>query len=48
MTKKKTGRKNPHAVAMRKAGVNSLSAAQRSEIARKAALARWGKRGKKS
>ena len=46
-----TGKKNPHAVAMAKLGASkggkaraaSMTPAQRSKIAKKAAKARWGK-----
>jgi hypothetical protein len=41
-----TRHKNPHAVAMARARKKSLSPERRSEIARKAARARWEKRAK--
>jgi hypothetical protein len=36
--------KNPHALAMVKQRLKKLSPARRSEIAKKAAAARWGKK----
>lgn len=41
MPKKRAKKKNPVAVALAKLRARSLTAEQRSEIARKAALARW-------
>jgi hypothetical protein len=49
-------RKNAHAVALSKLGAakggkaraQALTAAERSEIAKKAALARWGTKGKRA
>lgn len=47
---KQKGRKNPHAVALGRRGglarAKSLTKKQISEIGRKGARARWGKRGK--
>ncbi|MEX2264435.1 MAG: hypothetical protein WD696_20945 [Bryobacteraceae bacterium] len=46
MSKKKAKAKNPHAMAMVRQRMKKLTPERRSEIARKAAEARWGKKPK--